>query len=143
MATMAEVAAYYPGLALAAREESKPDTWLDGPRLAEWARERGIGRGDDNQMRRIRGWRAGGVAHYSTVDKLLTDTDYTLDDLPDDLWVEKRYAPALTPAQRVAIARVYEAGQQGEEWRQAVADACGVSVHHVRRLVTDYRAGRL
>ena len=91
--TMMEVAAAYPALALAAgagaaaqsiaddADDAAPE-FFDGPLIAAWLREQGAWPTNDTLARKARYWRAGHAASLAALDRMLVDTNLTLEDVP-------------------------------------------------------------
>lgn len=73
-------------------------TGCDGPGFERWLCDRlrrGLGglptHGDDRNLRRaMNRWRAGARVRFETVDRLSIEYGYTLEDVPEDLWIDDR-----------------------------------------------------
>lgn len=61
--------------------------FLDGPRLARWCRARSIEPQTLGQVRSLNAWTKGERATLASIDRMLLDTDYSLFEIPDRIWL--------------------------------------------------------
>lgn len=127
--TMAEIRAAYPGLGAMADASAEPladpetSEWLDGPGLARWLEHRGMDmhwleKRHPNAARAVRAWRDGRSASLDLIDTILLDTDYTLHDIPRELWLaepHRKVPTRLSDEDKATILRRKAAGEPATE----------------------------
>lgn len=144
--TLAELRAFYPGLAAAAegtiQNPVDPDTaaWLDGPTFARWFRvevlrlppegPQGVDY-DTNLERTLRAWADGRAVTLQAADEALVRHGRHLHELPENVWRHPPKHPRWTrnaTKNRPAIEAAIRAGERPS----AIAKRFGISDRTVR-----------
>lgn len=109
--------------------------WLDGPKLVEWLKENGLKRIDELQpinARAVRRWKKTGTkANIYSADRVLTEIERHLPELPDELWTtdpNRQAVRKITPEQRLEI---FERAEAGEPVK-LIAESFGIDPRAVR-----------